>query len=34
MGLDGARPMDLLRTAQEAELVNELLGRLEYGVYN
>ena len=34
MGLDGARPIDLLRTLQGAELVNEFLGRLEYGVYN
>ena len=34
MGLDGARPIDLMRTVQGAELVNELLGRLEYGVYN
>jgi putative toxin-antitoxin system antitoxin component (TIGR02293 family) len=34
MGLDGARPIDLMRTLQGAELVNEFLGRLEYGVYN
>lgn len=34
MGLDGARPIDLLRTLQGAELVNEFLGRLEQGVYN
>ena len=34
MGLDGARPIDLLRTVQGAELVTEFLGRLEYGVYN
>ncbi|MBC7990491.1 MAG: DUF2384 domain-containing protein [Luteimonas sp.] len=34
MGLDVARPIDLLRTVQGAELVNEFLGRLEYGVYN
>ena len=34
MGLDRARPIDLLRTVQGAELVNEFLGRLEYGVYN
>lgn len=34
MGLDGARPIDLLRTVQGAEVVNEFLGRLEYGVYN
>lgn len=34
MGLDGARPIDLLRTVQGAELVKEFLGRLEQGVYN
>ncbi len=34
MGLDGARPIDLLRTVQGAELVKEFLGRLEHGVYN
>lgn len=34
MGLDGARPIDLLRTWQGAELVTEFLGRLEHGVYN
>ena len=34
MGLDGARPIELLRTLQGAELVTELLGRLEHGVYN
>ncbi len=34
MGLDGARPIDLLRTLQGAELVKEFLGRLEHGVYN
>jgi putative toxin-antitoxin system antitoxin component (TIGR02293 family) len=34
MGLDGMRPIDLLRTSQGAELVNEFLERLEYGVYN
>jgi putative toxin-antitoxin system antitoxin component (TIGR02293 family) len=33
MALDGARPIDLLRTVQGAELVTELLGRLEHGVY-
>ena len=33
MALDGARPIDLLRTLQGAELVTELLGRLEHGVY-
>ena len=34
MGLDGARPIDLLRTLQGTELVSEFLGRLEHGVYN
>ncbi|MDQ2778560.1 MAG: DUF2384 domain-containing protein [Pseudomonadota bacterium] len=34
MGLDGARPIDLLRTSQGAELVTDFLGRLEFGVYN
>ena len=34
MGLDGARPIEMLRTVQGAELVNEFLGRLEHGVYN
>ncbi len=34
MGLDGARPIDLLRTLQGAELVAEFLGRLEHGVYS
>ncbi len=34
MGLDGARPIDLLRTLQGTELVTEFLGRLEHGVYN
>jgi uncharacterized protein (DUF2384 family) len=33
MGLDGQRPIDLLQTVQGAELVNDFLGRLEYGVY-
>jgi putative toxin-antitoxin system antitoxin component (TIGR02293 family) len=33
MGLDGQRPIDLLQTLQGAELVNDFLGRLEYGVY-
>jgi putative toxin-antitoxin system antitoxin component (TIGR02293 family) len=32
-GLDGARPIELLRTLQGAELVTEFLGRLEHGVY-
>ncbi len=34
MGLDGARPIDLLSTVQGAELVKEFLGRIELGVYN
>jgi len=34
MGLDGQRPIDLLRTVQGAELVGDFLGRLEYGVYS
>lgn len=34
MGLDGARPIDLLRTLQGGELVTEFLGRLAHGVYN
>lgn len=34
MGLDGARPIDLMCTLQGAELVTEFLGRLEHGVYN
>lgn len=33
MGLDGQRPIDLLQTAQGAELVNDFLTRLDYGVY-
>ena len=33
MGLDGKRPIELLQTVQGAELVNDFLGRLEYGVY-
>ena len=34
LGLDGHRPIELLRTGQGAELVNEFLDRLEHGVYN
>lgn len=34
MGLDGARPVELLRTSQGAQLVTEFLDRLEHGVYN
>ena len=33
MGLDGWRPIDLLQTSVGAQLTDELLGRLEYGVY-
>lgn len=33
MGLDGARPIELLRTLQGSELVTEFLGRLAHGVY-
>lgn len=33
MGLDGQKPIDLMRTVQGAELVHDFLGRLEYGVY-
>lgn len=33
MGLDGQRPIELLQTVQGAELVNDFLTRLEYGVY-
>jgi putative toxin-antitoxin system antitoxin component (TIGR02293 family) len=33
MGLDGARPIELMRTVQGAALVNEFLVRLEHGVY-
>jgi putative toxin-antitoxin system antitoxin component (TIGR02293 family) len=34
MGLDGQRPIDLLQTIQGAEVVNDFLTRLEYGVYS
>jgi putative toxin-antitoxin system antitoxin component (TIGR02293 family) len=34
MGLDGARPVDLLQTSRGAKLVNQFLDRLKYGVYN
>jgi putative toxin-antitoxin system antitoxin component (TIGR02293 family) len=34
MGLDGARPVELLRTLQGAQLVTAFLERLEHGVYN
>jgi putative toxin-antitoxin system antitoxin component (TIGR02293 family) len=33
VGLSGQRPIDLLQTVQGAELVNDFLTRLEYGVY-
>lgn len=32
-GLDGRRPIDMLRTVQGAEVVEDFLMRLEYGVY-
>jgi putative toxin-antitoxin system antitoxin component (TIGR02293 family) len=34
MGLDGQRPIEMLQTVQGAELVNDFLTRLEYGVYS
>lgn len=34
IGLDGSRPLDLMRTIQGAELVNDFLERLVHGVYN
>jgi putative toxin-antitoxin system antitoxin component (TIGR02293 family) len=33
MGLDGQRPIEMLQTLQGAELVDDFLGRLKYGVY-
>jgi putative toxin-antitoxin system antitoxin component (TIGR02293 family) len=33
LGLDRQRPIDLLQTVQGAEVVNDFLMRLEYGVY-
>lgn len=33
IGLDRQRPIDLLQTVQGAEIVNDFLTRLEYGVY-
>lgn len=33
MGLDGQRPIDMLQTMQGTEVVDDFLGRLEYGVY-
>ncbi len=32
-GLDGARPVDMLASAEEVRLLDEFLGRLEYCVY-
>lgn len=34
MGLNRQRPVDLLETIQGAEIVDEFLTRLEYGVYS
>jgi putative toxin-antitoxin system antitoxin component (TIGR02293 family) len=34
MGLDGQRPLEMLKTAQGATLVKDFLTRLEYGVYS
>ncbi len=34
LGLDGLRPIEMLQTLQGAEVVNDLLTRLEYGVYS
>jgi putative toxin-antitoxin system antitoxin component (TIGR02293 family) len=33
MGLSGQRPVDLLRSAEGAQMVRDFLMRLEYGVY-
>jgi len=33
MGLDGQRPVDLLRSADGAQIVKDFLVRVEYGVY-
>jgi uncharacterized protein (DUF2384 family) len=33
MGLDTRRPVDLQQSAKGTRLVNDFLGRLEYGVY-
>jgi putative toxin-antitoxin system antitoxin component (TIGR02293 family) len=33
MGLNGQRPVDLLRSAEGAQMVRDFLVRLEYGVY-
>jgi putative toxin-antitoxin system antitoxin component (TIGR02293 family) len=34
LGLDQQRPIDLLQTPAGVKLVEDFLGRLEYGVYN
>ena len=34
IGLNNSRPIELLQTLQGAELVSDLLTRLEYGVYS
>ena len=34
IGLDGRRPIDLIRSRAGTELVTTLLGRMEYGVYS
>jgi putative toxin-antitoxin system antitoxin component (TIGR02293 family) len=33
MGLDGQRPIDLLKSPEGKQLVEEFLARLEHGVY-
>ena len=33
LGLNGARPVDMLASAEAARILDEFLGRLEYGVY-
>jgi putative toxin-antitoxin system antitoxin component (TIGR02293 family) len=33
LAIDGRRPIDLLSTSAGVEIVEDLLGRLEYGVY-
>jgi putative toxin-antitoxin system antitoxin component (TIGR02293 family) len=33
LALNGERPIDLLKTPQGTQLVQELLVRLEYGIY-
>lgn len=33
IGLDGRRPIDVLATPAGVELVEDLLGRIEHGVY-